>query len=91
MVHSQLQLFKKGKLFDTFDVVHNLDEYQMDIDNAFQNWLLRTDDFGIDNFMRYVVSKDIGNIICITKKRYDELLKEYNSEKVTEKIREKYQ
>jgi hypothetical protein len=71
MIHTELS-FKRGKKKHKFSLVHNLDEFQLSIDSALLNWSLRTDTFTEQSFIDYVKSKDPVNIICITKKEYDE-------------------
>lgn len=56
--------FKKGDKEMTFRVIHNLDEFQLSIENAFINWSVRTNKFTMDDFCNYVVSKNPGHLIC---------------------------
>ena len=65
--------FNRGKKKYKFDLVHNLDEFGLSIDAALMNWSARTNTFTEEDFIEYVKLKDPVNLICVTKKRYDEL------------------
>lgn len=75
MIESEIQFKLRGKPMK-FVVIHNLDEYKLDIEAAFINWSHRTDDFTIDNFCEYVTSKDKENLICLPAQlvRVEEML-----------------
>lgn len=73
MLHTVLN-FKAGKKKYKFDLVHNLDEYGLSIDAALINWSARTTSYNEQSFIRYVKSKDPANLICISKKEYDEII-----------------
>ena len=60
--HAQIN-FNLGKKKKQFDVVHNLSEYGLDIESAFVNWSARTNIFTVEDFCKYVTSKDT-NLIC---------------------------
>ena len=47
-----------------FTVLHNLPDFGLDIEAAFENWAARTDNFTIEVFCVYVVSKDPVNLKC---------------------------
>jgi len=47
-----------------YTMLHNLAEFGLDISAAFDNWCARTEDFTIENFCEYVVSKDPVNLVC---------------------------
>lgn len=82
MIHSQIEVkFHSGKKKGQkthWDICHNLDEFGLDIMDAFVNWSVRVEKgkATIDNFMNYVKSKDPENFICITKAQYDKITKE---------------
>ncbi len=62
-------VFNLRKKKKRFDVIHNLDEYSLDIEAAFENWWprVRNNNFSIESFCEYVTSKDV-NLICKPKK-----------------------
>lgn len=78
LTHSEICFVHKGKN-RTIEVVHNLQDFGLDIENAFINYTARAEVITAQGFCNYVVSKDSFNLICITKDRYDELKR--NSEK----------
>ena len=78
LVHDTILFKANGEDFQ-FDVVHNLNDFNLDIEAAFLSWYPRAKNFTIQSFCNYVVSKDNQNIRCITKKRYNELLKQKKS------------
>lgn len=45
-------------------VRHNLDEYGENVENAFVSWSVRTMVFRLDDFCKYVVSKNPGIFKC---------------------------
>lgn len=51
-----------------FDVLHNLKGFGLNISNAFDSWLARTEVYTVQDFCDYVVSKDPINLICEPKK-----------------------
>lgn len=63
LLHTEMN-FKIGKKKYKFNVLHNLHEYGLPIDAALINWSARTDDFTIESFCDYVVSKDRINFKC---------------------------
>lgn len=68
---SEIQLSNGKK----FCIIHNLPDFRLDIDAALQNWLARTDEFTDESFCKYIRSKDPVNIIALTEKKYNELVK----------------
>jgi len=51
----------------SFTVLHNLGEYNLEIFSAAVNWAARIEnyeDITVENFCKYVVSKDPLNLIC---------------------------
>lgn len=57
-----------------FGVYHNLEEFGLDIEAAFTNWVYRTKEYTEKAFCNYVMSKD-PNIECLSRK---EFLKKYD-------------
>lgn len=57
-----------------FEVYHNLQHFGLDIEDAFTNWVYRTQKYTRKSFCNYVMSKDI-NIECLSK---EEFLKKYD-------------
>lgn len=61
--------FKLGSKHDKkknvkFTVDHNLDEFGLDLEAAFDNWCARTETFTVEDFCAYVISKDPINLKC---------------------------
>lgn len=73
MIHTTLQFQmtnRKGtklKARYIFNVVHNLDEFGLDIEAALMNWTARTNELNVDSFCAYVISKDV-NLKCTPAK-----------------------
>jgi len=66
--------FKHRKTKHSFVVIHNLNLYQINIEDALVNWSERTGDLTVNSFCRYVKSKD-PNFICMSENEYNDLLK----------------
>jgi len=47
-----------------FNVNHNLKDYGLSIEAAFDNGLARTETYSVQDFCDYVVSKDPVNLVC---------------------------
>lgn len=62
--------FNHGKTPMEFDIVHNLDEYRLDILAALINWSVRTKEFTVESFCEYVVSKDVC-LYCVPRTQWD--------------------
>ena len=77
-----LQLHKDGRPWKQFEIVHNIDSYGMDIQNALDSWIARTKNFTDVSFCEYVLSKFDDEAICMPKKRFDKICKKagYKSE-----------
>lgn len=67
---SQIQLSNGDKL----NLVHNLPEFGLSIDDAFQNWIVRTNVFTVENFCEYIMSKSPA-IIAMPYEKFKELKK----------------
>ncbi|HZI24308.1 MAG TPA: hypothetical protein VFD46_04490 [Chryseolinea sp.] len=63
MIESTIE-FKRNGIPHEWKVRHNLDEYKIDIMDAFENWTSRYEQFNIDDFCDYVISKDRINFKC---------------------------
>lgn len=56
-----------------WSVYHNLrKKFGISIDDALQNWLLRTRKFTAESFCEYVMSKD-QSFVCMTEKQWKRL------------------
>jgi hypothetical protein len=80
MLHTRIEVKKNSKKIADWDIVHNLDEFNMDIMAAFDNYVARSKSPRIELFCMYVKSKDPENIICLTKQRYDQICAEVEAE-----------
>jgi len=68
---------------ENWDIVHNLNDFGLNIMDAFVNWSARLkagEVATVDNFIEYVVSKDKENLFCVTKAKYDELVEEIEAD-----------
>lgn len=65
--------FNRGKKKIKVDVVHNLPDFGLDIEHAFDNWTARTDDFTSESFAAYVASKDTA-IFCKPTTEFDKFV-----------------
>ncbi len=55
---------------EKFYIYHNLPEtHGLSINDAFQNWIVRTKNYNEKSFVDYVLSKNTG-YICMTNKQY---------------------
>lgn len=52
------------------DVIHNLEDFNLDVMSAFTCWTALTDVYTSESFADYISSKD-PNIIALTKSEYD--------------------
>lgn len=66
--------FNLGRKKMKVDVVHNLPDFGLDIEHAFDNWTARTEDFTSESFALYVGSKD-PNIFCKASSEFDVLVR----------------
>lgn len=64
----------------TIEVIHNLPDFGLDIEAAFDNWTARTKVFTARSFADYVKSKDV-NIICLTKFEYNKIFSKKDQNK----------
>lgn len=67
--------FNRGKKKYVFNVVHNLEDFGLGIMAAFENWSVRTNDWTIQSFCKYVVSKDPQNFVCMPKAHYEKMIR----------------
>lgn len=59
--------FKRGKKRHAFSIYHNLpNDFGLNIQCAFDNWLVRTDEFTPESLCEYIESKD-PNFKAITE------------------------
>lgn len=72
MTHSEICFLQRGKT-GTIEVVHNLEDYGLDIESAFVNFVARSPVITAKRFCNYIISKDVVNLICIPKDEFDEL------------------
>lgn len=56
-----------------FSVIHNLPE-RLSFENAFENWMHRTDTFTAKSLVKYINSKNKG-YTAMTEKKYNKLCK----------------
>ncbi len=56
-------------------VIHNLHEFELDIQAALDNWLARTKHYNSKEFCKYIISKDPVNYIALTENEYKKLSK----------------
>lgn len=71
MEHHTIKFNLNGKP-KTFEIVHNLKEFGLDIEAAFVNFTVRTTKFSEWSFCNYVKSKD-RQIKCMPKFAFDRL------------------
>lgn len=57
--------FKRNGEPHKWTVWHNLHTHKTDIMSAFENWCSRFEQFTVEDFCDYVVSKDPRNFKCI--------------------------
>lgn len=58
-----------------FSVIHNLPETsELSFENAFENWMHRTDTFTAKSLVKYINSKNTG-YTAMTEKKYNKLCK----------------
>lgn len=64
-----------------FKIIHDMPEiFGLSINDAFENWLVRTDDYTPESFKAYIDSKNIGATVY-TEKQYKQNLKEIKKRK----------
>lgn len=62
----------------TITIVHDFKQLDGPVNSfqaAFDNWLMRTEDYTAESFVNYVRGKD-KEMLIFTKEQYDELLKD---------------
>lgn len=69
---SEIEFEVKGKNIK-FTIVHNLPNvFGMSINDAFENWVYRTNDYSPDSLCEYIHSKD-PYFIALTEEEYNAL------------------
>jgi hypothetical protein len=64
---------------DEFDIeiVTNMPGLGLDVEEAFNSWLLRTKEFTAHSLCEYINDKQLCDVICVTKEAYDAMPEEY--------------